>query len=318
MLLGINFFDGAAGSEDVDALQTSSIIPSMLSTRSVAILALSCGPAFAQTVPDAHFHHLHLNSTDPKAAIEFYTTKFDAEKASFKGLIDAVWTQKSWILIQKVAAAPPSEVVSTIWHFGWGAEDMKATYQKQLDSGTKFATPITDISDIGGGTQMSVFFYAYVLGPDSALIELNTAQHHHFGHIHLLSENPVAAGEWYAKHFGVKSRSTAQARMYRGVQIAPSASFMMDDVNVIIYPVGNAKAAFPDAWKGRDELESSAGHAIDHMGFSVDNLDETLDRLKKDGVKVLAPAAWMVKGKVRSAMIEGPDRVRIELIEEKK
>jgi len=35
------------------------------------------------------FRHLHLNSTDPKAAIEFYTTKFDAEKASFK----ACWTQ---------------------------------------------------------------------------------------------------------------------------------------------------------------------------------------------------------------------------------
>ena len=67
--------------------------------------------------------------------------------------MDAVWTQKSWILVNKVATAPPSEVVSTIWHFGWGAEDMKATYQKQLDSGTKFATPISDISDIGGGTK---------------------------------------------------------------------------------------------------------------------------------------------------------------------
>ena len=109
----------------MDALQTSSIIPSMLRTRSVAIGALLCAPAFAQTVADAHFHHLHLNSVDPKAAIEFYTTKFDAEKASFKGLIDAVWTQKSWVLFQKVAAPPPSEVVSTIWHFGWGAEDMK-------------------------------------------------------------------------------------------------------------------------------------------------------------------------------------------------
>jgi predicted enzyme related to lactoylglutathione lyase len=201
------------------------------------MLALWCAPAFAQTVADAHFHHLHLNSTDPKAAIEFYTTKFDAEKASFKGLIDGVWTQKSWILIQKVAASPPSDVVSTIWHFGWGAEDMKATYQKQLDSGTKFATPLTDISDIGGGTQMGRFFYAYVQGPDNSLIELNTAAFHHFGHIHLLSENPVAAGEWYAKHFGVKPRSTAQTRMYRGVQIAPSASFMMDDVNVIIYSI---------------------------------------------------------------------------------
>ena len=287
----------------------------MLSTRSVAILALSCGPAFAQTVPDAHFHHLHLNSTDPKAAIEFYTTKFDAEKASFKGLIDAVWTQKSWILIQKVAAAPLSEVVSAIWHFGWGAEDMKATYQKQLDSGTKFATPITDISDIGGGTQMSVFFYAYVLGPDSALIELNTAQHHHFGHIHLLSENPVAAGEWYAKHFGVKSRSTAQARMYRGVQIAPSASFMMDDVNVIIYPVEYARTSKMPGWEERKAFEPTKGRVVDHIGISVENLDDAIARLRKEGVTVTDEPRSIAGGKVRFAFIEGPDKMRIEIIE---
>jgi hypothetical protein len=54
------------------------------------MFALSCAGMCAQTVADAHFHHLHLNATDPKADIEFYTTKFDAEKASFKGLIDAV------------------------------------------------------------------------------------------------------------------------------------------------------------------------------------------------------------------------------------
>src|SRR5579871_2701552 len=97
-----------------------------------------------------HFHHLHLNSTDPAADIEFYTTKFDAEKARFAGLSDAVWTQKSWILFTKVPLPPKSELTSTIWHFGWGAEDMKATYEKQLASGTKFETPLTDISDIGG------------------------------------------------------------------------------------------------------------------------------------------------------------------------
>src|SRR5260370_744850 len=93
----------------------------------------------------AHFHHVHLNATDPKAAIDFYTSKFDCEKGKFAGALDAVWAQKSWLLFTKAAAPPKSEITSTIWHIGWGAEDMKATYQKQLDSGTKFATPITDI-----------------------------------------------------------------------------------------------------------------------------------------------------------------------------
>ena len=91
--------------------------------------------ATQQPAPIAHFHHLHLNSTDPAAAIDFYTSKFDCEKARFAGLLDGVWAQKSWLLFTKVSSPPPWELTSAIWHFGWGAEDMKATYQKHLDMG---------------------------------------------------------------------------------------------------------------------------------------------------------------------------------------
>ena len=106
-------------------------------------------PAEAQ-FPEAHFHHLHLNTLDPKGAIDFYTSKFDCEKAKFAGMLDAVWAQKSWLLFTKVEKAPPWELTSAIWHFGWGAEDMKATYEKHVAAGTKFFTPLTDISDISG------------------------------------------------------------------------------------------------------------------------------------------------------------------------
>ena len=37
--------------------------------------------------------------------------------------------------------------------------------------------------------------FCLVEGPDKALIELNTAQHHHFGHIHMLSLDAVKAGD---------------------------------------------------------------------------------------------------------------------------
>jgi catechol 2,3-dioxygenase-like lactoylglutathione lyase family enzyme len=274
--------------------------------------------AVAQTVPGAHFHHLHLNATDAAANIEFYTTKFDAEKAKFAGIADAVWAQKSWILIQKVPSAPPSEVVSTIWHFGWGAEDMKATYQKQLDSGTKFQTPLTDISDIGGGTnvQMGRFFYAYVDGPDHALIELNTANHHHFGHLHLLSEDPIAAGDWYVKHFGgANLRQGKAVRMYRDVQIGPSSSFMMDNVNVIIYPWEYARTSKMPGWEGRTSFEPTKDRVVDHIGISVDNLDESLAALRKAGVKVTDEPRSVAGGKIKFAFIKGPDKMRIEVIE---
>ena len=280
---------------------------------------ICCAQEAPQAPPLAHFHHVHLNATDPAAAIDFYTTKFDSEKARFAGLMDAVWAQKSWLLFTKASAPPKAEITSTIWHIGWGAENMKETYQKQLDSGTKFTTPLTDISDIGGGNAQGVFFYAYVDGPDHQLIELNTANHHHFGHIHLLSKDPIAAGEWYIKEFGLTRRGSGppsrQPRMYRGYQIAPSMSLMMDNVNIIIFPWEYAQKEWPDLWKDRTDFESTKGHVTDHVGFGVDNLDQTLARLKSDGVKVTDEPRSVAGGKVKFAFIEGPDHIRIELVE---
>ena len=299
------------------------------------VLTLACaGPALSgqphgsmdQPVaqPLAHFHHLHLNATDPPAAITFYTSKLESEKRKFAGVMDGVWSHNSWLLFTKVDAAPTSEITSAIWHMGWGGgENMKETYQKQVSSGTKFQTPITDISDqCDGKGGNGRFFFSYIDGPDHALIELNTtpATVTYFDHVHLLSEDAIAAAEWYVKEFGLRRRSpdppSREPRYRCGRQTGPSVGLMMDDVSIIIYPVGNAKAAFPDAWKGRAGLESSRGHTIDHLGFSVENLDQTLDRLKKDGVKVTDEPRSLFGGKLKFAFVEGPDHVRIEVLED--
>ncbi len=281
----------------------------------IAVCSTLVGICSAQQL--AHFHHVHLNVTDPASAIAFYSSKFDCEEARFAGAQDAIWTQKSWLLFIKVSSPPKSDVTSAIWHIGWGAEDMKATYQKQLDMGTQFETPLTDISDLVGAKEPGVFFYAYVDGPNDQLIELNTANHHHFGHIHMLSKDPIAAGEWYMKEFGLtrlgRGAPSREPRMYKGFQVSPSMSLMMDNINIIIFPMEYAKTQWPELWKNRTDFESTRGHTTDHMAFSVDNLDETLARLKNDGVTVTA--VFQAGIKTGSAFIEGPDHVSIELVE---
>jgi catechol 2,3-dioxygenase-like lactoylglutathione lyase family enzyme len=277
-------------------------------------------PQNPTTFPVAHFHHLHLNATDPQAAIDFYTSKFDCEKARFLGL-DAVWAQKSWMLFTKTNTPPPWELTSAIWHFGWGGtEDMKATYQKQLDSGTKFFTPLTDISDMFHAGAKDLIYYAYAQGPDHALIELNTANNHIFDHLHLFSADPVAAGEWYMKYFGALRLGTAPPsrapRFYRGFQIGPSMSLMMDNVTIKIFPIEYSKKAYADHWKkGQTEMDSTKGRVVDHVGFSVDNFVEALDVLRKAGVKVTDEIKSEAGGKIKYAFIEGPDKIRIELVE---
>jgi len=266
------------------------------------------------TIQLAHFHHLHLNTTDPEQAIKFYTSKFECETGQFLDQ-PAVWAQQSWLLFNKVKAAPSWQLTSAIWHFGWGAEDMKAVYQKQLESGTKFFTPLTDISDILGGTGTGRFFYAYVETPDHGLVELNTANNHRFGHLHLFSDDPVAAGEWYGTHFGIPRRnSSRETRIYRDVQIAPSSSLLMDNVNIIIYPIQYSKKVYASHWsEGQTAISSTKGRVVDHIAFSVDDLSETMRRLKSEGVRIVEPVK--VTGKLKHAFIEGPDAILIELVE---
>ena len=87
----------------------------------------------------------------------------------------------------------------------------------QLDAGTRFETPLTDIGDLVGMAK-GKFFFAYVDGPNHEFIELNTASHHHFGHLHLLSPDPIAAAGWYHRHLGLTIVGRqSQTRIYKGL-----------------------------------------------------------------------------------------------------
>ena len=88
---------------------------------------------------------------------------------------------------------------------------------------------------------------------------------------------------------------------------------MMDNVNFIIFPMEYAKTQWPDLWKDRTDFDSTSGHVTDHIAFSVENLDQTLDRLKKDGVKITQGPHTDSGGK--HAFIEGPDHIKIEVVE---
>ncbi|HUK90396.1 MAG TPA: VOC family protein, partial [Blastocatellia bacterium] len=143
----------------------------------------------------------------------------------------------------------------------------------------------------------------------------------HFGHLHLFSDDPVSTGLWYIKYFGAVRRGGATAppsrepRYYKGFQVGPSMSLMVDNVNIIIFPAEHARQSYPDQWKGRTGFAPTAGRVIDHIAFSFDNLGEAVRRLRADGVTITGDIGDAYEGRMRRAFIEGPDKVRIELVE---
>ncbi|HUK91810.1 MAG TPA: VOC family protein, partial [Blastocatellia bacterium] len=192
-----------------------------------------------ESPPQVAFHHVHLNSTDPAAAIGFYTRTFDVTKKATVAGFEGVQSENMYLLFNKVGSAPTTAPDSAIWHFGWGSPAMEADYQKHLADGVTFATPITKL---GSGT-----LFAYMKAPDGALVEINSANTRAFIHVHLYSDAPLCAADWYVKHLGAIRRSTvertgpcevpfAAPSEPLGVIRSPAATVRIGDVNLIIYP----------------------------------------------------------------------------------
>jgi len=259
--------------------------------------------------PQALFHHVHLNSLDPSTAIDFYTRTFDVTKKTVVAGMDAVQSENMYLLFNRVQSAPGITPDSAIWHFGWGSPDMEADYHKLLAAGVLFHTPMTKL---GSGT-----LFAYMKAPDGAIVEINTSQTRAFIHVHLYSDAPLCAAEWYQKNLGAVSRASAQRTgpcevafaapsEPLGVIRSPATTVRIGEINLIIYPRQRP-----------GPLVSTRGHVVDHIAVSYPDIAAALEPLRKSGVKVLEDVHPFGNSTSRAAMIEGPDSIAIELVERK-
>ena len=108
-------------------------------------------------------------------------------------------------------------------------------------------------------------------------------------HIHLAAPDPPAAVKWYQKYFGGQTMAEGTDR------------FLLGDVRVI--------------FSKRESALPSQGSAVDHIGFSVANLDEAMKAFQADGVKIVTPARD-VPGLFPLAFIEDPWGTRIEVVQD--
>ena len=93
------------------------------------LVSIMCGAMLnAQTDPlgVSRFHHLHLNSTNPEAAIAFYTRQFPSvSKITFAGAPALKSPNNVLVLFTEVNAPPPLQPQTAIWHFGWHVTDVR-------------------------------------------------------------------------------------------------------------------------------------------------------------------------------------------------
>jgi catechol 2,3-dioxygenase-like lactoylglutathione lyase family enzyme len=299
------------------------------------------------------FHHLHLNSVDPDAAIDFYVRQFPkSARVTWGGLPALSAPNDVLVLFTRVATPPPTSPQTAIWHFGWHVTDSRAsleTYRARKDvellplydgdGGSVFVSSDTWPGTGGvlgltkpqiaeakakGVQPTRVGGFGYMRGPDDALVEY--AGNHpaeRFNHVHMFHEDPYCAQLWYQKHlaapvYGGRTSPTpvteATCKVPRGLDRTFPA---LDRDGMFRSP--SAAVAFGDVAllsymrQGDQPLVSSRGHLYDHIALGVTDLDAWVAKLRGEGVTFLEPPYTL--GTTRAVMIEGPSREALELVE---
>ena len=313
-------------------------------------------PATAIEPIHFHHVHLNSVNPAAAAAYYPKPFAQSATKTMFNGL-EAVKTGNIYLLFTKVAATPQNELTgpqTSVWHFGWNTPDSRKYNERFRAMGLAIAQmwdaadgKLVDLSSDtlpGFPTQEQILElrakgvqptreggFGYLRGPDGAMIEnAQSGQTERFNHVHMYHEHPRCAMEWYTTHLGA---TMPQGRGGRG-GAAPAAPAATGDCKTTAYapptwpsfaktgfvrdPAGGV--LFDDIsisirpWPGGG-LVSTRGKIVDHWALGTAALDATVARLKREGVKFLEEIhPW---GNTRAAMIEGPDRIAIELVEVK-
>ncbi len=214
-------------------------------TLAAALAGAQSKPGAESALPAPGFHHLHLNSTDPEAAIDFYTKQFPStEKTTFAGQ-PALKTGNVYVLFNKVSKPPKSPLnggaQTAIWHFGWHVTDERTDLARYQQTGVKLLPLYTGegevsvlvSSDTWPGTGGSLGLtrkqineakangvkplggegFAYMEGPDHALIEYQgNMPRERFNHVHMYQEEPLCAQAWYVTHLNAKARQGTVTR----------------------------------------------------------------------------------------------------------
>lgn len=208
--------------------------PSAAVVAAVIVLASASARSQGAALETPGFHHLHLGSTNPDAALAFYTKAFPSTSATTWGGMPALRSPNNVLVLFTRLDQPASTQPQTaMWHFGWHVTNERAAIARMRAAGVTVLPLYTN--DEGGTVSISTDTYpgtggvlgltkdqlaqakrnnvqpegvagfAYIRGPDDALVEVQgDMPAERFNHVHMFQDDPFCAQVWYQKHLGVR------------------------------------------------------------------------------------------------------------------
>lgn len=259
--------------------------------------------------PEVHFHHVHVNTTDVAGSEAYYARVFDTVKFPLDNGVEVVKADGAFILLDEVETMPPENVDVGIEHFGWGSTDMPAWWEDAM--GRDIEVDPRDGLD-GLVELFPGFHFVYLLGPSNERIEVNTADHDEFGHVHFMTDDVDATVAWYEQLLGVEANMESATELVLDREIAgtpvewSSNAITIDKVNMIFF---GPPFAVPESFAPSDE------YPFGHVAFSFTDLGPALERIEQMGVEVVSGPAEDPTHGFRSVFVRAPNQVLVELVE---
>ena len=298
----------------------------MIRSMSTALLLgaiITATPANAQLTEKPNFHHAHLNVVDVEKSIAYYEQMFGAPRVKFRDVSDAVLTDRSFFLFNKVDKPAEWEMTSGIYHLGWGGVNGPGEFEWRDKLGMEWQT---------GLSSLGAEHYMYAFGPDKEVVEVWTGfRHNRFGHVHLFTDDVKTTTEWYMTNLGADGPARIAPKPPKApdnfrddIEANPGSVFRYlwssqvttpNDVaiNIFAKPSDDTVNWWTDPPVG--ELVASDGRVIDHIAFSYRDIDPVFEHMKKNGVEIVKPIQQDESLNIRSFFVRGPDKVLIEIVE---
>jgi hypothetical protein len=305
-------------------------------------------------LPTPSFLHLHLNSVNPGAAIDFYTAQFTTTSRIMWGGSPALASPNDvLILFQQVPTPPATAPQTAIWHFGWHVPDARAsleTYRTRADvqllplytgdgdgsvfissdawpgTGGVLGRTVAQIAEARatGVEPTRTGGFAYMQGPDSAIVEY--AGNHlaeRFNHVHMFQEDPLCAELWYQQHLGASllpRRADSEIVTETTCQVprGPDRTFpALERDGLFRTPSGGV--AFGDVWLPW-YMRQGDKPLVSTLGNLYDHIALGVSNLDAWQDKLRSEDVTILEepyelGDTRALMIAGPSLEGIELVE---
>ncbi|HJN44909.1 MAG: VOC family protein [Vicinamibacterales bacterium] len=258
----------------------------------VAAVSLIVMPAM---VLAADYHHVHVTASNATEAVNWYSQYMDCQPLADRD--DGVDCGGAQVVFDSRPSLGTSQRTG-IDHISFSYADLTAKMADLEAVGVRGSGVRLQRFEDGSTLRDApgLFKYGFVFDPWGTRIEMvEDADTLGFHHIHLSATDPAATLAWYQEMFGGES-----ARLRDRLD-----GVLLGDIWLLAM---RHEAGTP---------ASTAGRAIDHIAFSVDNLDAAAADMRRNGVEFLEGPAVPEGGRTsaRLGVIAGPDNVSLAVVE---